>query len=53
MSADSASELKGLVSEARKNLAESSANFDANAILRGAQLTIVGGLFSCYARTLC
>ena len=29
---------------ARRSLAESTAHFDANAILRGAQLTIVGGM---------
>ena len=30
--------------ETRESLAASSANFDVNAILRGAQLTIVGGM---------
>ncbi|KAI4156449.1 MAG: hypothetical protein LQ340_000264 [Diploschistes diacapsis] len=40
----SETDIKGLVHETRKSLAESSANFDVNAILRGAQLTIVGAL---------
>ena len=36
-------DLKAFVHDTRKSLAESSANFNANAILRGAQLTVVGG----------
>ena len=39
----SGGDVKALAREARDSLAESSANFDANAILRGTQLTIVGG----------
>ena len=36
-------DVKAFAHEARISLAESTANFDANAILRGAQLTVVGG----------
>ena len=37
-------DVKDLVRETRKSLAESSANFDINAMMRGAQLTVVGAL---------
>ena len=39
----SSEDVIALAREARISLAESTANFDANAILRGAQLTVVGG----------
>ena len=43
MSSESVLDAKALAGQARRAFAENDGHFDANAILRGAQLTIVGG----------
>lgn len=36
-------DIDAAIRETRQSIAQSTAHFDANAILRGAQLTVVGG----------
>ena len=43
--AETSLDAKALAARARKAFAENTGHFDANAILRGAQLTVVGGKF--------
>ena len=38
-------DIDNAIRETRRSLAKSTSHFDANAILRGAQLTVVGGIF--------
>ena len=43
MSSESVLDARALAGQARRAFAENDGHFDANAILRGAQLTVVGG----------
>ena len=52
-SADTGLDAKAIAAQARKAFAENTGHFDANAILRGAQLTIVGGEFGISSSELC